>query len=1410
MFSLFLHSIRRCYDHASPHNALLARAYTALRTCAYTALRTRACTAFRTCGLLLLLPLALVSCGGGGGGFIPSLPAPLLTNVEETLTFTAGAAIETVILPNTGGDLSIITECSVSKNLPDGLMVRLSGNIGSIQACRITGTPIAPTTGTVTVTITATGGSGSSTATVKIRVTNGAPVPELGNAAAANLVVGTAIKPIIFPNTGGIVSSASSGCTASATLPAGLMATLFSGSGTRTCQIVGTPEVRTSGAVTVTVTATNGSGSATATVAITVVLPPPVVADIDGLRVYFVGQTGRTINLTNTGGGALSALDATVPGCAVDTALPSGLELAISADNQSCLITGSPDAPSAETAYTVTTTNADGADTAAVNILVLGAPAGDPALADIDGVQTYIAGTLIAPIAFANSGSPPLSCLAKAEVPLPAGLFFTATIDGASCRLVGTPVTQTASALYTLVARGASGADDEATITINVLAAGTTLAAPDLPDTAVAVDAVANIALPTLAIANTGGPIASCAFVDSSQDPVVLTSALNAPVALTVTAAADGSTCDINGILTGTAPQSLTVRATNITGTDDADVNFTIISSSLPALDATDTEIDADYNVSLSAPVVITNTNKEARAAITANSCVLVDEGGDKLTPVTPASDADDTAVQYELNGLVLSTMATTDLVAGTCVITGTPATAGRNVLRVRADTDEGSSAVLALTFIVRQIDTLRFEAASINKVAGDVPFTNPVTAASRTTAITWSSGDTAVATVDANTGEVTILTTGTIAITATRAQDDAYKAVSADYSLAVKSVPPDLPDTITFAVVSGVDIGTRTITANAGSVDISACAFINAGAETLSLDGISIAKTADSRGCAITGVLTGVGAKPYTVRARAVAGLVEVAVIFNVSAATVAQLDRTTLEFDADFGVLLPPVVIANTNTDRLAVLADGNCVLVDALGAKLAPAPTPANAYTFNGFVLSTVAAACQITGTPNTAGRNVLRLRADTSEGSSPVLVLTFIVRQDNALSFTSDTITKAVGDAPFTNDVISVDTAAVITWVSADPAVATIDSATGAVTTKAVGTIDITANSAQNDKYKSASATYSLKVNPQIPILQTLPDQILATGALVSFSLTNTGGSLNALGAMTPGCNINKELPIGLRLIVADDFSTCTVTGTPSTVQNAIDYTIAAANVSGSAETTFNITVVSGTPTIAVIPPLTFTAGVEITPQPFANTNTHSDAGSVTACVATVGTPLPPGLTIAAQPAPGTLNPVGPVGDGCFLSGTPMAFTAQAVYSITVTNSNGASTLELDITVNPAAPDLADLAAQNLPTGAPINLTFTNNGGAMLYADGAPTPGCALTTGALPQGLELNVSADKSTCVLSGTPTMAQTAADITITATNISGDSTATVSLAIVAGVAAFAMPEALVFTDGVDIGTSHT
>lgn len=87
-----------------------------------------------------------------------------------------------------------------------------------------------------------------------------------------------------------------------------------------------------------------------------------------------------------------------------------------------------------------------------------------------------------------------------------------------------------------------------------------------------------------------------------------------------------------------------------------------------------------------------------------------------------------------------------------------------------------------------REAQTLAFAADEYNVIYGE-EFAEPELTGVQTT-VSYASSNTEVATVNAETGAVTIKATGTTIITATAAENETYKAGSASYTLTVNPVP--------------------------------------------------------------------------------------------------------------------------------------------------------------------------------------------------------------------------------------------------------------------------------------------------------------------------------------------------------------------------------------------------------------------------------------------------------------------------------------------------------------------------------------------------------------------------------------------------------------------------------------------
>jgi Putative Ig domain len=216
----------------------------------------------------------------------------------------------------------------------------------SIGAVSGSGVFTSASVGTATITATSAQDSTKS-ANATVTVTLPAPSNLVYPQTTILAFVGQAITPDT-PTVTGTVSSYS----VSPALPAGLSLNTTNGA------ISGTPTAAMAQAA-YTVTATNGSGSTTATLQITVTPPAPSNLVYPQTTISaIVGQAITPDTPTVTG---------MVSSYSVSPALPAGLSL----NTTTGVISGTPTVAVAQTAYTVTATNAGGNTTATVTITVL-------------------------------------------------------------------------------------------------------------------------------------------------------------------------------------------------------------------------------------------------------------------------------------------------------------------------------------------------------------------------------------------------------------------------------------------------------------------------------------------------------------------------------------------------------------------------------------------------------------------------------------------------------------------------------------------------------------------------------------------------------------------------------------------------------------------------------------------------------------------------------------------------------------------------------------------------------------------------------------------------------------------------------------------------------------------------------
>jgi len=154
---------------------------------------------------------------------------------------------------------------------------------------------------------------------------------------------------------------------------------------------------------------------------------------------------------------------------------------------------------------------------------------------------------------------------------------------------------------------------------------------------------------------------------------------------------------------------------------------------------------------------------------------------------------------------------------------------------------------------------------------------------------------------------------------------------------------------------------------------------------------------------------------------------------------------------------------------------------------------------------------------------------------------------------------------------------------------------------------------------------------------------------------------------------------------------------------------------------------------------------------------------SSGGAVTAY--SVSPALPAGLSLSTSTG--------------IISGTPTAVTATASYTVTASNSAGSTTATLTITVEDAAP-----AGVAYTTGTAVYTV-----GTPITPNSPTSTGGAVTAYSVSPDLPAGLSLDDDTGIITGTPTAVAAKASYTVTASNLTGSTTATLTITVNAAAA---------------------
>jgi uncharacterized protein YjdB len=386
--------------------------------------------------------------------------------------------------------------------------------------------------------------------------------------------------------------------------------------------------------------------------------------------------------------------------------------------------------------------------------------------------------------------------------------------------------------------------------------------------------------------------------------------------------------------------------------------------------------------------------------------------------------------------------------------------------------------------------------AGAIDKIVGDAPFTNTASGGAGTGAITYSSSNTAVATVGADSGTVTVIAAGSTVITASKAASTGFLAASATYTVNVAAAPPPPPvaQTISFATAGPIDkfVGdapfTNTASGGAGT-----------GAITYSSSNLAVA-TVDADSGTVT--LIAAGSTVITANKVASIGFLAASATYTVNvAAPVGQ-----------FIAFSGPGPITRTFGDpQFTNTAAGGF----GTGAFTYSSDTPAVATVDVNTSLVTIVGAGTAHITASKAASPGF-LAASTSYTLN-------VLRAAQTLTFHyTGPLSKRPWDSPMINPARGGTGTGAVTYTSSDPSVVTVVASTGEVRFVTTGPTTITANKAQSANHLAASATYLINVHS--PDIDELVALIGDADTEAQFPATAVGAQFMRSGLA--GCSLNN--------------------------------------------------------------------------------------------------------------------------------------------------------------------------------------------------------------------------------------------------------------------------------------------
>jgi hypothetical protein len=380
---------------------------------------------------------------------------------------------------------------------------------------------------------------------------------------------------------------------------------------------------------------------------------------------------------------------------------------------------------------------------------------------------------------------------------------------------------------------------------------------------------------------------------------------------------------------------------------------------------------------------------------------------------------------------------------SGRLVISG----AGRTTITAtQAATDDYLTAAKSFVLTVKKATPELGAFDDVARTFGDAGFTLAKPTSDSRAAITLSSSNPAVATVDGASGAVSIVGAGTTTFTAAQAANDDFVAASKSMTFTVRQAIPAL------GVFAGATktFGDADFTlAKPSSPSSGAFSFASSNTGVASVDAGGKVTVVGAGNAAITATQAASG--NYT--AASAAAVISV----GRATTTIANLSLSNMTFGAS------DVTLAPRSNNPAPFTFSSN-----------APSVLTVNATTGRVSVVG--------------VGTATIAVRQASSANYEPGLEsLTVQIGRATPTLSSFSAISKDYGDAPFALTPPVSSSSGAYSYRSSDTAVATVDPSTGLVTIVGVGSTTVTATQAETDNYSARSATTTLTVGRGAPVI-----------------------------------------------------------------------------------------------------------------------------------------------------------------------------------------------------------------------------------------------------------------------------------------------------------------------------------